>query len=305
MKPMNSSREFLLKKEFISWAVLFIALVFTGFSDAKSSLRTYSASLNNSNWMLANNNRLQCELQHTIPNYGTAKFSSAANKLTNLEFELDLRRLPADYSLAQIESVPPQWRPGQGSTHITSLQWRKQFNGDVDQDSAWVMLTELEKGYFPTLYYADWHNKSDRVAVALAATNFRPAYYDFLTCMDGLLPYSFDDISYTVLNFEKNSAVLDKASKKKLAQIEEYVKHDSNIERITVKAYSSTWGGRYTNLKVSEKRADEVKGLFVGFGIAQSKIDVEGFGEKRHIASNETILGRAENRRVVIQMERP
>ncbi len=275
------------------------------FAYSHGNLRHYSASLDNSVWANNNNSRLQCELQHTIPNYGTAIFSSAASKRSNLQFELDLRRLPADYSLAQIESVPPQWRPGQQATGITEMQWRKQFNGDVDEQSAWVMLTELEKGYFPTLYYADWHNKSDRVAVALAATNFRPAYYDFLSCMDQLLTYSFEDISYTVLNFEKNSAVLDKASKKKLAQIKEYLSYDKNIELIKVKAYSSSWGGRYTNLKVSEKRASEVKDLFVNFGINADKIAVEGFGEKRHIASNETILGRAENRRVVIEMQKP
>ena len=305
MKSMNSGPAQLLNRCVIVVTILLLSFFQSLPSFAKSSLRTYSATLENSVWQLADNNKLQCQLQHTIPNYGTAIFSSVANKLANLNFELDLRRLPEDYSLAQIESVPPQWRPGQGATHITDLQWRKQFNGDVDQDSAWVMLTELEKGYFPTLYYADWHNKSDRVAVALAATNFRGVYYDFLTCMDNLLPYSFDDISYTVLNFEKNSATLDKASKKKLAQIEEYLKHDTNIERIKVKAYSSSWGGRYTNLKVSQKRANEVKDLFVQFGIDKTKIDVEGFGEKRHIASNETILGRAENRRVVIQMEKP
>ena len=222
-----------------------------------------------------------------------------------MAFELDLMRLPADYSLALIESVPPKWRPGKGAMHITDMQWRKQFNGDVDEKSAWVMLTELEKGHFPTLYYADWHNKNDRVSVALAATNFRPAYYNFLNCVDGLLPYGFEDLSYTVLNFEKNSTELDRASKSKLNQIKEYLKHDNQIDKISVKAYSSSWGGRYTNLKVSQRRAAEIKALFVDFGIPDDRISVEGFGEKRHVASNETILGRAENRRVVIEMVKP
>lgn len=292
-----------LKITSIVISALVSLMLFSPTSDANR--RSYVAPLEDSVWELASESRLQCQLSHSIPNYGTAIFSSAASKVNNMSFELDVLRLPADYSLALIESVPPTWRPGQGAMKVAQMQWRKQFNGDVDEKTAWVMLTELEKGYFPTLYYADWHNQNDRVKVALAATNFRPAYYDFLNCVDGLLPYSFEDLSYTVLNFEKNSTDLDRASKKKLQQIEEYLKHDKNIDKISVKAYSSSWGGRYTNLKVSQRRANEIKDLFTQFGIPNDKISVEGFGEKRHIASNQTILGRAENRRVVIEMVKP
>lgn len=39
-------------------------------------------------------------------------------------------------------------------------------------------------------------------------------------------------------------------------------------------------------------------------GIDGEKIQVDGYGEKRHIASNEKIQGRDKNRRVVITMNR-
>ena len=286
-------------------ALIVMLMLLSVSNELHASYRSYGANLENSRWRLTESTRLTCTLDHQIPNYGHALFTSEASKMANMAFELDLNRLPADYSLAQIASVPPAWKPGIGAREITTLQWRKQFNGDVDEKSAWVMLTELEKGNFPTLYYADWHNKSDRVSVALSATHFRENYYQFLACMEQLLPYGFDDISYTVLNFENNSSELDKASKKKVARIQEYLKHDKDIESVSVKAYSSSWGGRYTNLMVSKKRAEQVKQLFVGFGILQERIATEGFGEKRHIASNQTELGRAENRRVVIEMEKP
>ena len=292
---------------FRAWILLIIPvgwLVFSGELTA-ANYRSYGSDLENSRWRVTTSTRLHCSLNHNIPNYGAALFTSEAGKVANLAFELELKRLPADYSLAQISAVPPAWKPGVGARPITTMQWRKQFNGDVDEESAWVMLTELDKGFFPTLYYADWHNKNDRVSVALSATNFRDNYYQFLDCMDNLLPYSFEDISYTVLNFENNSSELDKPSKKKLAKIQEYLKHDSNVESVSVNAYSSSWGGRYTNLKVSQKRAEQVKRHFVDFGIGQDKIETQGFGEKRHIATNKTELGRAENRRVVIEMEKP
>ena len=272
---------------------------------AAADLRRYSSTLENSKWQNTIENRLQCDLVHEIPNYGYAVFSSEASKFDNLAFELEMKRLPADYSLANIESVPPRWKPGKGSKQITNMQWRKQFNGDVDENSAWVMLTELEKGYFPTLYYTDWHNRSDRVSVALSATNFRDQYYQFLNCRSNLLKYSFDDIAQLTLNFEFGGAELDKKSKHKLAQVREYLKHDKDIEGITVKAYSDSFGGRWHNLQVSKKRAEQIKQFFVSAGIDGNKVSVEGFGEKRHIASNQTELGRQENRRVVVQMTKP
>lgn len=285
---------------------LMTTLLLCTFATAEAStLRSYGGGLENSRWRVTENSRLMCELNHQIPNYGAAVFSSQSGKIDNLSFELDMKRLPSDYSLAQVVSVAPSWRPGIGAKPITTMQWRKQFNGDVDQQSAWTMLTELEKGFFPTLYYADWHNKNDRVSVALSATNFRDNYYQFLDCVDNLLTYGFEDISYIVLHFKNNSSELDKESKEKLARIEEYLKHDKNIESIALKAYSSSWGGRYTNLKMSQKRAMQVKDYFVDFGIEPSQISTEGFGEKRHIASNQTELGRAENRRVVIEMVKP
>ncbi len=274
-------------------------------ASANADFRRYQSGLENSKWQITTETRLQCDLVHEIPNYGHAVFSSEAGKIDNLAFELEMMRLPADYSLANIESVPPRWKPGKGSKPITDMQWRKQFNGDVDERSAWVMLTELEKGYFPTLYYTDWHNRHDRVAVALAATNFRDPYYDFLNCRSNLLKFSFDDISQLTLNFEFGGAELDKDSKMKLAQVEEYLKHDSQIESISVKAYSDSFGGRWHNYEVSKKRAEQIKMFFVEAGIDGTKISVEGFGERRHIASNQTELGRQENRRVIVQMTRP
>lgn len=290
-------------RTFFTFTILVISTLIS--ASVSADMRRYQGGLENSKWQVTTESRLQCDLVHEIPNYGHAVFSSEAGKVDNLSFELEMMRLPADYSLANIESVPPRWKPGKGSKPITQMQWRKQFNGDVDQNSAWVMLTELEKGYFPTLYYTDWHNRSDRVAVALAATNFRNPYYSFLNCRSNLLKYSFDDIAQLTLNFEFGDDMLDKDSKSKLAQVKEYLMHDSDIESISVKAYSDSFGGRWNNLQVSKKRAERIKMFFVEAGIDGNKISVEGFGEKRHIASNRTELGREENRRVVIQMTKP
>jgi len=56
---------------------------------------------------------------------------------------------------------------------------------------------------------------------------------------------------------------------------------------------------------MSQRRANNVRALIVSSGIDASRIEANGYGEKRHVASNETIIGRGKNRRVVIRMEQP
>ena len=65
-----------------------------------ANIRQYRADIENSNWQLTDDSRLQCTLSHQIPRYGEAKFYSSANRKMNMEFELEMMRLPDSYSLA-------------------------------------------------------------------------------------------------------------------------------------------------------------------------------------------------------------
>ncbi|WP_369434651.1 hypothetical protein [Psychromonas sp. MME1] len=47
-----------------------------------------------------------------------------------------------------------------------------------------------------------------------------------------------------------------------------------------------------------------VKEYLEQLGLDDEKIQVTGFGEKHHVADNQNILGRMQNRRVVISIER-
>ena len=167
------------------------------------------------------------------------------------------------------------------------------------------MLTELEQGYSPTFYFSDWYSSYDKVSVSLNPVHFIEAMDQFTQCVSALLPYTFDDIAFTVLTYESGGDELTKASKKRLEQIAQYLKHDQSIESIDIQAYSDSFGGRWMNEQLSIKRAEAIKTKLVSFGLEETRIRTEGLGEKRHVASNESSLGRAKNRRVVIQMEKP
>ncbi len=284
--------------------VILILVAILSFASS-AGLRQYAASVENSDWEVSNNNRLECMLSHNIPGYGEANFTSFASKQLNMEFELDMLRLPKNYGVAAVYAVPPNWMPGQMQRLISDMTIRKQYNGDLPEKAAWTMLSELEKGYWPTLYYQDWYNDYDKVSVGLNASNFAQPYQEFAECVANLLPFSFDDISYTVLSYKKNSVDLNKYSQKRLAMIGDYLKEDTDIELVLLDGYSDSYGGRWTNKQLSIRRAVEIKSFFREMGVDPTRVQVIGHGERRHVAPNTTEMSRAKNRRVVIRMTKP
>ena len=274
-------------------------------AQTNAGVRQYRADIANSTWQLTDNSRLQCTLSHQIPRYGEAKFYSSANRKMNMEFELEMMRLPDRYSLAEVRSEAPNWRPGIAGRTLANMTLHKQFSPSLPKKIAWNMLNELDQGMSPTFYYNDWYSDNDKITVGLSTARFQQAYQAFVSCVSNLLNFNFDDISYTVLNYQFGSDKLTKASQKRMNMIVEYLALDSKLDLVLIDGYSDSYGGRNTNLKMSQRRANNVRELIVSSGIDASRIEANGYGEKRHVASNETIIGRSKNRRVVIRMEQP
>ena len=287
-------------KKFILPVVLLVSVC-----NANAGMRQYAASLDNSEWLLSNESRLECTLSHNIPNYGEAKFYSKANRKSNLEFELDMMRLPDNYSLAEVRSVAPKWRPGIAGYTLADMKLHKQFAPSLPKKVAWTMLNELDQGMSPTFYYNDWYRNEEKISVGLSTAKFKRAYQNFVSCVGNLLNYNFDDISYTVLNYQFGTDDLTKASKRRLAMIAEYLSLDKELELVLIDGYTDSYGPRNANYKMSQRRANNIREQFVKTGIDPNRIEANGYGEKRHIASNGTIIGREKNRRVVIRMDKP
>jgi len=68
---------------------------------------------------------------------------------------------------------------------------------------------------------------------------------------------------------------------------------------LVLEGHTDSTGSAAYNKQLSEKRADAVKRVMVEeFGIDESRITTEGYGEAKPIADNSTRDGRAQNRRV-------
>lgn len=260
--------------------------------------------MDNSLWYISNSTPIQCTLEHPIPRYGQAHFEVKASKQVNLDFILHSKQAMPKTRSAILKSVPPTWRPGKASENIDIVKFHQQFDGYVTRQNAWRMLNELESGQYPTFYFKDWYNKDQITSVGLSSVNFIKSYDEFNNCIDQLLPYDFDDIAYSILKYNKNGIQLSNFSKKRLKMIGDYIKHDETISVILISGYSDSYGARHRNQQLSEQRATSVKEYLAQLGLDDNKIQVKGFGEKHHVADNRDVLGRMQNRRVVISIER-
>jgi len=74
------------------------------------------------------------------------------------------------------------------------------------------------------------------------------------------------------------------------------------IDSMTVTGHTDNVGSAAANQKLSERRAEAVKTYLVAKGVDGSKIRTQGKGLTQPIADNKTAQGRAQNRRVDVEV---
>ncbi|MEF1173492.1 flagellar protein MotY [Vibrio sinaloensis] len=264
----------------------------------------YVASPQQSQWQMITNTPLECRLVHPIPNYGDAVFSSFASKKINLDFELKMKRPMGKTRDVSLTSMPPAWRPGEGANRITNIRFFQQFDGYVGGQTAWSILSELEKGRYPTFSYQEWQSRDERVEVALSSVLFQNSYNAFSDCIANLLPYSFEDIAFTILHYDRTSVELNKQSQKRLAQIAEYIRHNQDIDLVLVSTYTDAEDSKSASQNLSERRAEVLQDYFKSLGLPEDRIRVQGYGKRRPVDDNASPIGKDRNRRVVISLGR-
>ncbi len=101
--------------------------------------------------------------------------------------------------------------------------------------------------------------------------------------------------------FDTGKSALKPAATENLSKMAEIMKkYPENI--LTVKGYTDTTGSATRNRQLSEDRAAAVKNRLVAGGIPANTITVVGMGPENPVAENTTNEGRAQNRRVEIEI---
>ncbi len=107
--------------------------------------------------------------------------------------------------------------------------------------------------------------------------------------------------------FAFNSAVLTPDGQQHIAAIAGVFARHPAGSTLRIEGHASYERGtnEAINIKLSTDRANSIRDALVHAGIAATAIHTEGFGSSRPIASNETAVGRQQNRRVTVIIDPP
>ncbi len=103
------------------------------------------------------------------------------------------------------------------------------------------------------------------------------------------------------LNFITNGHGVDAAGTAKVNDFAGFLKESPAYKASIIGHTDSSASDKY-NQKLSEKRAQQVKTMLINQGVAADRLTASGKGETMPVASNKTKQGRAENRRIEVEL---
>lgn len=103
--------------------------------------------------------------------------------------------------------------------------------------------------------------------------------------------------------FGVDKVELDAKARERLEAFAVRLGQTRDVERVTVTGHTDDSGPASYNLTLSKRRAQAVADLLIANGVGGEAIVVRGAGETQPVADNATAAGRAQNRRVTIEVQ--
>ncbi len=238
----------------------------------------------------------RCDLEQPIPDFGTARFSYRPQ--SGLAFELEPSRALFTTAAVSVSRRSPTWRSTGQSEDMTAIT--------SGPDGLLLDGDDAER-FLRALYLGDdalWEQSDRAIAVTVSTVNFRALYAPFSDCVAALRPGSFADHERTSLTFATADVGLDTAATARIAAVARYVASDRRIAKVFVDGHTDATGQLESNLLLSKRRAETVEAALIAQGTPAALVVLRYHGARYPVASNETEIGRAENRRVTIRLER-
>ena len=102
------------------------------------------------------------------------------------------------------------------------------------------------------------------------------------------------------VNFELGKAVLLPISREILQDVARSLVTNPTV-RVEVAGHTDSTGSRAVNERLSLARAESVKAFLIENGVAAEQMEVRGYASTQPVATNKTVSGRAQNRRVELR----
>ncbi len=241
---------------------------------------------------------IETEVRHlaAVPYAGFKwSFSSAAGEkiwFVNWDFDVDPGKcevtvLNGDEYLAKTRVDVPWDKPINLSIWFQDQRLRVYVN---DQKAADANQLELKPWKTAVLDFSFEHAEQDlpmlgRVRVAESVPD-----------ISQVLLSTGKYISHGI-QFDVNSDQLKPESLNILSHVANALKKKPAL-KLRIEGHTDSTGDADKNLDLSRRRAAAVKEALVKLGIDAARLTTDGFGQTKPIASNDTVQGRAENRRV-------
>ena len=268
---------------------------------------------------------------------GAAKLNPAGRLVMTDRLSLypNINTLPKNFTV-ETDFVPKDASGGHlgwvFENQDSTFQWSAQFQFDTDEifvtlnvnDEGWSKLGEgrVKIQYGKLTRLAVWYQDArvriyvnDQRAVDLNQMELKPwsrTYLDFTSDSPVELgavriAESMPDISQVLLStgkyvshaiqFDIGSDRLRPESINVIKEVAAALQKQTEL-KLRIEGHTDSTGDAASNLDLSKRRAESVKGALIKLGISADRLTTDGLGQTKPMASNDTPQGRAENRRV-------
>lgn len=244
-----------------------------------------------------------CKLYQQVPLLGQAVFLHRAGEQQRFYLsEINRQLAPGE---ARLYALTPSWRAFGQHQELGSVTIEE---GDEPIRLGWrdsqPLMAQLHEGHQLLLRGDAWYEGESGVDVVIEPIRFRQALGEFQDCLGKLLPVNYDQIRRSSVHFPGGTEEFDDAERERLDNLARYVLADPYVTALVVDGHTDGTGLRAENLELSKRRAEFVVAYLVERGVPEDLVQVRWHGERYPVASNRTVAGRAENRRVTVRVDR-
>jgi sodium-type flagellar protein MotY len=263
----------------------------------------FQAPMTNTQWQVIES-PLECTLTQPIPGFGDAIFSQHSGK-SEFTLVFTTKTHLSTQNNVSFEIAEARWQNIEQRRHLISVPTSdNQMHFTLTGELAKHALTHIEEGRAPAIRYYSKHMDKEISALisTVHATDSIPA---FKQCLANLSPYSFEDKRKLTIHFELEKSNLSTEAQDALTTLADYIKIDDSIKRVAISGHTDNHGRRRINGPLSESRAIVIKNFLVQQrDIPEQLITTSYYLERKPVATNKTLKGRAINRRSEIELIR-